>query len=155
MPVFYNKNMYKKDLPKNAKYPKGVNPGNDNIRWLKLYQNNDWVWIPVRLRKTDIDYINKYLSLIHIYPPVSNPRSFHNSIPSPNPASPLPATQNLSSSIKTPPFFGFVLICWILYQVKHFLPNMCIRDSVIIVNLTWLKSRASSNVSCLLYLFNR
>ena len=60
MPVFYNKNMYKEDAPKNAKYPKGMNPGDDNIRWLKLYQNNDWVWIPVRLRKTDINYINKY-----------------------------------------------------------------------------------------------
>ena len=59
MPVFYNKNMYKEDAPKNAKYPKGMNPCKDNIRWLKLYQNNDWVWIPVRLRKTDIDYINK------------------------------------------------------------------------------------------------
>lgn len=45
------------------------------------------------------------------HPPALNPRSFHNSIPSPNPVSPLPATQNLSSSIKTPPFFGFVLIC--------------------------------------------
>ena len=60
MPVFYNKNMYKEDAPKNAKYPKGMNPGDNNIRWLKLYQNNDWVWIPVRLRKTDINYINKY-----------------------------------------------------------------------------------------------
>lgn len=60
MPVFYNKNMYKVDAPKNAKYPKGINPGGDNIRWLKLYQHNDWVWVPVRLRKTDIDYINKY-----------------------------------------------------------------------------------------------
>ena len=60
MPVFYNKNMYKEDAPKNAKYPKSMNPGDGNIRWLKLYQNNDWVWIPVRLRKTDINYINKY-----------------------------------------------------------------------------------------------
>ena len=40
--------------------PKGMNPDDDNIRWLKLYQNNDWVWVPVRLRKTDINYINKY-----------------------------------------------------------------------------------------------
>ena len=60
MPVFYNKNMYKEDAPKNAKYPKDMNPGDSNIRWIKLYQNNDWVWIPVRLRKTDINYINKY-----------------------------------------------------------------------------------------------
>ena len=51
--------MYKKDAPKNAKYPKGMNPGGDNVRWLKLYQNNDWVWVPVKLRKTDIKYIDK------------------------------------------------------------------------------------------------
>lgn len=60
MPVFYNKNMYMEDVPKNAKYPNGMNHDDSNIRWLKLYQNNDWVWVPVKLRKTDIDYINKY-----------------------------------------------------------------------------------------------
>lgn len=27
---------------------------------MKLYQENDWVWVPVKLRKTDIDYINRY-----------------------------------------------------------------------------------------------
>ena len=59
MPVFYNTNMYKEDAPKNDKYPKGMNPGGDNVRWLKLYQNNDWVWVPVKLRKTDIKYIDK------------------------------------------------------------------------------------------------
>ena len=48
------------------------------------------------------------------HPPVSNPRSFHNSILSPNPASPLPATQNLSSFIKTPPFF------WICFNMLNF-----------------------------------
>lgn len=51
MPVFYNKNMYKKDAPKNAKYPKCMNPGDDNIRWLKLYQNNDWVWGSCQTKK--------------------------------------------------------------------------------------------------------
>ena len=60
MPVFYNKNMYLEDAPKNAKYPKGISPDDSNVRWLKLYQNNDWIWVPVKLRKTDIDYINKY-----------------------------------------------------------------------------------------------
>ena len=60
MPVFYNKNMYLEGAPINAKYPKGIAPDDSNVRWLKLYHNNDWVWVPVKLRKTDIDYINKY-----------------------------------------------------------------------------------------------
>lgn len=70
MPVFYNKNMYKENAPKNAKYPKGMNSGDDNVRWLKLYQNNDWVWVPVKLRKTDIEYIDRCWSL---YSDVSAP----------------------------------------------------------------------------------
>ena len=65
--------------------------------------------------------------------PASNPRSFRNSIPSPNPAAPPPATQNLSSYIKTPPFFGFVLICRISEKTNaspkghlfFFLPFFC------------------------------
>lgn len=70
MPVFYNKNMYKEDAPKNAKYPKGMNSDDDNVQWLKLYQNNDWVWVPVKLRKTDIEYIDRCWSL---YSDVSAP----------------------------------------------------------------------------------
>lgn len=47
MPVFYNQNMYlKTDDPNTVK--------------LKLYINNDWVWCSVKLRATDIKYINKY-----------------------------------------------------------------------------------------------
>lgn len=60
MPVFYNKNMYKETAPKNAKYPKGISPDDENVRWLKLYKNKDWIWTPVKLRRTDINYINKY-----------------------------------------------------------------------------------------------
>ena len=60
MPVFYNKNMYLESAPKNPKFPKDVNPEDKNVRWLKLYQENDWVWVPVKLKKTDIDYINRY-----------------------------------------------------------------------------------------------
>lgn len=70
MPVFYNKNMYKKTAPKNVNYPKGINPDDENVRWLKLYKNNDWVWVPVKLRKTDIDYIDKCWGL---YSDVSAP----------------------------------------------------------------------------------
>lgn len=43
MPVFYNKNMYKETAPKNAKYPKGISPDEENVRWLKLYKNKDWI----------------------------------------------------------------------------------------------------------------
>lgn len=60
MPVFYNENMYREEKPKNAKYPKGISPNDENVRWIKLYQNKDWVWVPVKLRKADIDYINHY-----------------------------------------------------------------------------------------------
>lgn len=70
MPVFYNKNMYKETAPKNAKYPKGIRPDDENVRWLKLYKNNDWVWVPVKLRKTDIEYIDKCWGL---YSDVSAP----------------------------------------------------------------------------------
>lgn len=70
MPVFYNKNMYKETAPKNAKYPKGISPDDENVRWLKLYKNKDWVWVPVKLRKTDIEYIDKCWGL---YSDVSAP----------------------------------------------------------------------------------
>lgn len=70
MPVFYNKNMYKETAPKNAKYPKGISPDDENVRWLKLYKNKDWVWAPVKLRKTDIEYIDKCWGL---YSDVSAP----------------------------------------------------------------------------------
>lgn len=47
LPVFYNGNMYRKT-------------DNPNMVELKLYIKNDWVWYPVRLRSTDVKYINKY-----------------------------------------------------------------------------------------------
>lgn len=47
MPVFYNRDMY--------------TPSDDpNAAWLKLYRNNDWVWVKVRLLPTDVKYIQKY-----------------------------------------------------------------------------------------------
>lgn len=49
LPVFYKDNMYRKtDDP--------------NVVELKLYIKNDWIWYPVKLRATDIKYINKYWS---------------------------------------------------------------------------------------------
>lgn len=47
MLAFYNKEMY------NASK-------NPRIAYLKLYLNNDWVWVKVQLRKTDIRYLQKY-----------------------------------------------------------------------------------------------
>ena len=46
-PVFYRDNTYKTE---------------DDITYLKLFVRNDWIWVPVKLRKTDLDYINKYYS---------------------------------------------------------------------------------------------
>ena len=48
MPTFYRGNMYKSLEDK-------------HYIELKLYVNNDWVWVPFKLRHTDIRYIEKYL----------------------------------------------------------------------------------------------
>ena len=45
-PVFYKENCYETTK-------------NPNIVMLKLFHNNDWVWMPVKLRATDIKYIQK------------------------------------------------------------------------------------------------
>ena len=46
-PIFYRDNTYEET-------------DNPNVVNLKLYINNDWVWYPVRLRATDIKYIQKH-----------------------------------------------------------------------------------------------
>lgn len=48
MPTFYKNNMYRSSLEKNS------------IE-LKLFIKNDWVWVPFKLRATDIKYITKHL----------------------------------------------------------------------------------------------
>ena len=48
-PVFYRDNTY-------------LTTENPYVIKLKLFHNNDWVWIPVHLRATDIKYIQKYCS---------------------------------------------------------------------------------------------
>ena len=45
MPAFYKDQMYKEK---------------DGEARLKLYSGTDWVWYPIRLRKTDVDYLRKY-----------------------------------------------------------------------------------------------
>ena len=42
MPCFYRDNMFRHDERGFA---------------IKIFRNNDWVWLPVKLRKTDLDYI--------------------------------------------------------------------------------------------------
>ena len=44
MPCFYNKGMFKQE---NGKF------------FIKIFRNNDYVWLEINLRKTDVDYINK------------------------------------------------------------------------------------------------
>lgn len=45
MPVFYRDNMYREK---------------DGRTFLKLYSGSDWVWMEVKIRKTDLDYLRKY-----------------------------------------------------------------------------------------------
>ena len=45
-PVFYKGNCYETTK-------------NPNVVMLKLFHNNDWVWMPVKLRATDVKYIQK------------------------------------------------------------------------------------------------
>lgn len=48
-PAFYKTVMYEESNKPNQCY-------------LKLYKNNDWVWIPIAMRATDVKYITKYWS---------------------------------------------------------------------------------------------
>lgn len=61
MPVFYRDNMYKE----------GAEP---YTAFLKLYVRNDWVWVQVQLKKTDIDYIRRYWSHAKASAPVLEKR---------------------------------------------------------------------------------
>ena len=48
MPVFFRDNMYQEE--------------SDSVCKLKLFHQNDWVWVTVNLLKTDVDYLKKYWS---------------------------------------------------------------------------------------------
>ena len=48
MPVFYRDNMYQEE--------------DDYTCKLKLFYQNDWVWVSVKMLKTDVNYIKKYWS---------------------------------------------------------------------------------------------
>lgn len=49
MPTFYKDNMY-------------TASSNPNEAYLKLYHQNDWVWVKVHLKGTDVRYIQRYWS---------------------------------------------------------------------------------------------
>lgn len=55
MPVFYRDGMYKEQADKTL---------------LKLYSGKDWIWYPVKLRKTDVDYLQKYWTGVRASAPV-------------------------------------------------------------------------------------
>lgn len=60
LPVFYNVSMHTVDEA--------------GTHYIKLYQNNDWVWVPLKLRQTDIKYINKYWSHVKASAPILEKR---------------------------------------------------------------------------------
>lgn len=47
-PTFYKDGMYKE--------------GKNYTAMIKIYRNNDWVWLPLNLRKSDVDYIRRHCS---------------------------------------------------------------------------------------------
>ena len=55
MPCFYRENMFRE---------------NGDGFAIKVYRNHDWVWLPVTLRKTDLDYIRRNCSDLKESPPV-------------------------------------------------------------------------------------
>ena len=61
MPTFYNKQMYTPSKEPNAAF-------------VKLYRNNDWVWVKIKLKPTDVRYINKYWSDIKASAPTLEKR---------------------------------------------------------------------------------
>lgn len=57
MPVFYHKEMYRLGTGKDGKLI--GNSGEDRIE-LKLYNGRDWLWYPVRLLHTDLQYLRRH-----------------------------------------------------------------------------------------------
>lgn len=48
MPVFFKDNMYQDTEDTSCK--------------LKIFKDNDWIWVTVNLKKTDMDYLKRYWS---------------------------------------------------------------------------------------------
>lgn len=57
MPVFYNGVMHTVEKETNTHY-------------IKLYQHNDWVWVPLKLRQTDLRYLERHWSHVKASAPI-------------------------------------------------------------------------------------
>ena len=59
MPCFYHSNMFKKK---------------DGCFMIKVYYKRDWIWMPITLRKTDLEYIHKHCAGLKEHAPVLKKR---------------------------------------------------------------------------------
>ena len=59
MPCFYRGNMFKEA---------------DGKFYIKAYVRNDWIWLPITFRKTDVTYIKTHCADLHECPPVLEKR---------------------------------------------------------------------------------
>ena len=57
MPVFYHKEMYRLGAGKDGKL---IGDSREDWIELKLYNGKDWVWYPVRLLHTDLQYLRRH-----------------------------------------------------------------------------------------------
>lgn len=57
LPVFYNRDMFR-------------NEGEENHIRLKLFYDNDWKWLDVKLKPTDCKYIEKHCNMEHMSSPI-------------------------------------------------------------------------------------
>lgn len=60
-PTFYDKNMF-------------METDDPTVIQLKLYQRNDWIWVSVKLRGTDVKYLRKYWTHVKPCAPVLEKR---------------------------------------------------------------------------------
>lgn len=57
MPVFYHKEMYRLGAGKDGKL---IGECSEDRIELKLYSGKDWLWYPVRLLHTDLQYLRRH-----------------------------------------------------------------------------------------------
>ena len=57
MPVFYHKEMYRCSAGQDGKQ---ISDSQDDMVDLKLYNGKDWLWYPVRLLHTDLQYLRRH-----------------------------------------------------------------------------------------------
>ena len=57
MPVFYHKEMYRLGKKRNGQE---ISDSTEDTIEMKLYSGRDWLWYPVRLLHTDLQYLRRY-----------------------------------------------------------------------------------------------